>query len=91
MIEPRDGYRYRFDRDYVVLLSDWSDESPETIVGNLKFRNDYYNRGQRTVGTFAADVRRQGLSAALSDRLAWGRMRMTPTDILDVGGATYTF
>ena len=91
VIEPRAGYAQVFDRDYVVLLSDWSDESPETIVSNLKFQSDYYNFGQRTAGTFVSDVRENGLSATVSDRIEWGKMRMTPTDILDVTGATYTY
>jgi CopA family copper-resistance protein len=91
VIEPRAGYAQSFDRDYVVLLSDWSDESPETIVSNLKFQSDYYNFGQRTVGTFFADTREKGLAATVSDRLEWGKMRMSPSDILDVTGATYTY
>ena len=91
VIEPRAGYAQVFDRDYVVLLSDWSDERPETIVSNLKFQSDYYNYGQRTVGTFFADVRQKGLAATVSDRMEWGKMRMSPTDILDVTGATYTY
>lgn len=91
VIEPRAGYAQNFDRDYVVLLSDWSDEAPETIVSNLKFQSDYYNFGQRTVGTFFADARDKGLAATVSDRIEWGKMRMTPTDILDVSGATYTY
>jgi CopA family copper-resistance protein len=91
VIEPRAGYAQKFDRDYVVLLSDWSDEAPETIVSNLKFQSGYYNYGQRTVGTFFADARKKGLAATLSDRLEWGKMRMSPTDILDVTGATYTY
>jgi FtsP/CotA-like multicopper oxidase with cupredoxin domain len=52
VIEPKAGYAQAFDRDYVVLLSDWSDESPDTIVSNLKFQSDYYNFRQRTLGTF---------------------------------------
>src|SRR5258708_767287 len=91
VIEPRAGYAQAFDRDYVVLLSDWSDESPETIVSNLKFQSDYYNYGQRTAGTFVSDIRSKGFSATVSDRLEWGKMRMSPTDILDVSGATYTY
>jgi CopA family copper-resistance protein len=91
VIEPRAGYAQKFDRDYVVLLSDWSDERPATIVSNLKFRSDYYNFGQRTVGTFLSDVQQNGLAATVSDRLEWGKMRMSPTDILDVSGATYTY
>ena len=91
VVEPRNGYAQAFDRDYVVLLSDWSDEAPETIVGNLKFQSDYYNHGQRTVGSFLSDARTNGLGATISDRLEWGRMRMSPSDILDVSGNTYTY
>ncbi len=91
IVDPRDGYVQRFDRDYVVLLSDWTDERPATIVSNLKFQADYYNFGQRTAGDFMSDVRRAGLGATVADRLAWGDMRMAPTDILDVSGATYTY
>jgi CopA family copper-resistance protein len=91
VIEPKTGYVQRFDHDYVVLLSDWSDESPETIVSNLKFQSDYYNYGQRTLGTFVEDADKKGLGATVADRLEWGKMRMSPTDILDVSGATYTY
>jgi CopA family copper-resistance protein len=91
VIVPKGGYAQAFDRDYVVMLSDWSDENPDTIVSNLKFQSDYYNFNQRTLGTFLADSRRQGLAETVADRLEWGEMRMSPTDILDVSGATYTY
>src|SRR5260370_6575921 len=91
VIEPKGGYAQAFDRDYVVLLSDWSFEPPETIVSNLKFQSDYYNYGQRTLGTFVEDADRKGLADTVADRLEWGKMRMSPTDILDVSGATYTY
>jgi len=91
VIEPKGGYAQAFDRDYVVLLSDWSFEPPETIVSNLKFQSDYYNYGQRTLGTFIDDAQRKGLADTVADRLEWGKMRMSPTDILDVSGATYTY
>jgi CopA family copper-resistance protein len=91
VIEPKGGYTQAFDRDYVLLLSDWSFEPPETIVSNLKFQSDYYNYGQRTLGTFIEDAQRKGLADTAADRLEWGKMRMSPTDILDVSGATYTY
>jgi CopA family copper-resistance protein len=91
VIAPKGGYTQAFDRDYVVMLSDWTDENPETIVGNLKFQSDYYNSNQRTFGTFVEDARRKGLAATVADRLEWGQMRMSPTDILDVSGAAYTY
>jgi CopA family copper-resistance protein len=91
VIVPKGGYAQAFDRDYVVMLSDWSDENPDTIVSNLKFQSDYYNFHQRTLGTFIDDAQRKGFSDTVADRLEWGKMRMSPTDILDVSGATYTY
>jgi CopA family copper-resistance protein len=91
VIVPKGGYAQAFDRDYVVMLSDWSDERPDTIVSNLKFQSDYYNFHQRTAGTFFDDVAQKGFAETVADRLEWGRMRMSPTDILDVSGATYTY
>jgi CopA family copper-resistance protein len=91
IIDPKAGYAQAFDRDYVVMLSDWTDESSDTVVSNLKFQSDYYNYGQRTLGTFVDDAQRKGLSETVADRLEWGKMRMSPTDILDVSGATYTY
>lgn len=91
IIEPREAEPYSYDRDYVIMLSDWTDEEPMTVVANLKQQADYYNFQQRTLGTFLADASRAGFGAALQDRLTWGLMRMSPTDIMDVTGATYTF
>jgi CopA family copper-resistance protein len=91
IVEPGAGYADRFDRDYVVFLSDWSDCDPGAIASNLKFQSDYYNYGQRTLGTFMSDTASKGLGSTIADRLAWGRMRMSPTDIADVTGAAYTY
>jgi CopA family copper-resistance protein len=91
VIEPRDKDPIEYDCDYVVLLSDWTDENPNTVYGNLKKQSDYYNRHQRTAGTLVSDVRNKGLRATVSDRLAWGRSNMSPTDIADVTSATYTY
>jgi CopA family copper-resistance protein len=91
VIEPRDKDPVEYDRDYVIMLSDWTDEDPETIFSNLKQQSDYYNYHRRTAETFFSDIKQQGLKATVSDRLMWGRMNMNPTDILDVSGATYTY
>jgi FtsP/CotA-like multicopper oxidase with cupredoxin domain len=90
VIEPRDRDPIASDREHVILLSDWTDERPERVFAKLKKQGDYYNYNKRTLGTFLKDVRRQGLCATLVDRAAWGAMRMNPTDLADVGGATYT-
>ena len=91
VIEPRDADPIAVDRDYVVLLSDWSDEEPHAIVRKLKIQADYYNRHKQTVGDLFRDVRRDGWKATVADRKAWGAMRMSPTDLADVNGITYTY
>lgn len=91
VIEPRGGERYPAQRDYVVLLSDWTDTDPERIYANLKKQSDYYNYGKRTVGDLVRDVRRKGLSQAVSDRRMWNQMRMDPTDLADVSAGAYTY
>lgn len=91
IIDPATPPPYRHDREYVVMLSDWTDEDPHRVMGKLKKQAGYYNFQKRTVADFARDVRTQGWKAAVADRLAWSRMRMDPTDIADVTGYTYTF
>ncbi len=91
VIEPRDGERIRADRDYVVQLSDWTDEDPMRIFAKLKMQSGYYNFNQPTAIDFFRDVSREGLSAALDKRRMWNQMRMSPTDLADVSGYTYTY
>ncbi len=53
IIDPADGERVRADRDYVVQLSDWTDEDPMAVFGKLKKQSDYYNFNEPTaVGFF---------------------------------------
>jgi FtsP/CotA-like multicopper oxidase with cupredoxin domain len=91
IIEPRAGEQHGGDRDYVVLLSDWTDEDPEHIYAMLKRQSEYYNSHRRTVADLYRDIRREGLRHAASDWDMWARMRMDPTDLLDVSAATYTY
>lgn len=90
VIEPRAADPIAADREHVILLSDWTDERPERVFAKLKKHGDYYNFHKRTLGDFFRDVRAQGFGATLADRKAWADMRMNPTDIADIGGATYT-
>ena len=60
-------------------------------MARLKKRPDYYNYQKRTVSDFFRDTADQGFFSALGDRLRWGDMRMNPTDISDVTGATYAY
>src|SRR5690606_18143406 len=67
VVERRGGERQHADRDYVVLLSDWTDVDPERIFATLKKHSAYYNFGKRTVGDFIDDARAKGLDAALAE------------------------
>ena len=91
IIDPVDPEPFTYDREYVVMLSDWSFERPETIIGKLKKQAGYYNFQKRTVADLIQDVRENGWSATISNRLAWSGMRMDPTDFADVTGYTYTY
>jgi CopA family copper-resistance protein len=91
VIERAGGERQHSDREHVILLSDWTDVDPEHIYATLKRQSDYFNFGKRTVGDFFADVRSGGWKNAVDDRREWGQMRMNPTDLVDVGGGTYTY
>ncbi len=77
------------ERDYVVLLSEFHPDSPETILHKLKAIPGYYNSSRRTLVDLFTTARRDGWRAALADRKAWGEMRMDPTDLADVGGYTF--
>jgi CopA family copper-resistance protein len=91
IIEPRAGERHRADRDYVVMLSDWSDDSPEMVLANLKKMSDFYNFDQPTAVDFARDATQMGVKQALAKRKMWNQMRMNPTDLSDVTGHHYTY
>ena len=91
IIDPLEPEPFQYDREYVVMLSDWSFEDPYKILDNLKKQSAYYNFQRRTLGDFFRDVDRMGLRATISDRLEWGKMRMSPIDISDVTGSTYTY
>ena len=91
VIEPRVPEPFRYDRDHVVMLSDWTDENPDRVFAKLKKQSHYYNYHRRTVGDFVRDIGQRGFGTAVTNRLDWGQMRMKPTDLADVSGATYTY
>ncbi len=91
IVEPREPVPYHFDREHVVVLSDWSDENPLDVYANLKKMPHIYNVDERTLGDLRSEVRHKGLFKALKHRRMWNDMRMSDTDISDVTGRTYTF
>ncbi|MCW8127690.1 copper resistance system multicopper oxidase [Microbulbifer halophilus] len=91
VIDPAEPDPVAYDRDYVVLLSDWSDESPHDIYSHLKTEGHYYNRQRRTAGDLWDEIREKGVAQTWRDRKMWNEMRMSDRDISDVTGYTYTF
>ncbi len=91
VIDPREPEPYTYQRDYVVMLSDWTDEDPVALMKTLKKQSDYYNLHKPTVSDFVRDVGKQGWSATVADRRMWAQMKMNPTDLADVSGETYTY
>ena len=92
VIEPKGTDPVAYDREYVIVLSDWTFEDPHRVFAKLKKDErqlQLFNSG--TVGDFFDDAEEDGFDRAMSERLMWGAMRMNPTDIADVTSATYTY
>ncbi|MCB4743895.1 MAG: copper resistance system multicopper oxidase [Sulfurovum sp.] len=91
VIKPKHKEPFHYDREHTILLSDWSDEKPDSIYRKLKLLSNYYNFNQKTIGDFFSEVKQKGFSKALSDRKMWNHMRMSDRDLSDVTGYTYTY
>lgn len=87
IIDPAGADPIGYDREHVVVLSDWSFRHPHRIVQRLKQEGGYFNRQKQTL------LRRvQGKDRmAPGEREMFARMRMDPSDILDLTSATYTY
>ncbi len=90
ILHPAEPEHRNYERDYVVLLSDWTFEDPHKVMAKLKKMSDYYNYQQFTLSELygVGDMSRK---QAIQTKQAWDRMRMMPTDIADVTGSTYTY
>ncbi|GKT30857.1 Copper resistance protein A, partial [Aduncisulcus paluster] len=90
VIEPKEE-KLTYDKEYVISLSDWSDEKPDDVYRKIKLSADYYNFQQRTVGDFFDEVKEMGFFEAFKQRKMWNNMAMTDRDLSDVTGYTYTY
>jgi FtsP/CotA-like multicopper oxidase with cupredoxin domain len=86
VIDPAGAEEAPNNRDHVIMLSDHSFVHPARILRNLKVEPGYYNRQRQTLAGLVA-----GNDQKLADRVAWGKMRMDPTDISDVTGEVLTY
>ncbi|CDG53833.1 MULTISPECIES: copper resistance system multicopper oxidase [Halomonadaceae] len=91
IIDAAEREPIRYDREHVLLLTDWTFEDPMSVFRNLKTMEGYYNFQERTIADFFADVREKGFSQTAEMRGMWAKMRMSSRDIADVTGSTYTY
>ena len=86
VIDPAGAEPAPYDREHVIVLSDYSFLHPHRVIEKLKKEAGYFNRRRQTIAGLLA-----GKDQPLSERLAWAQMRMDPTDILDVTASAFTY
>ena len=91
IVDPAEPDPFAYDREHVVVLSDWTFESPYRVLEKLKTFEGYYNFQRQTVAELIRTAQKDGLGRTLRERLEWDKMRMDPTDIADITGATLTY
>ncbi|MCD2452094.1 MAG: copper resistance system multicopper oxidase [Methylicorpusculum sp.] len=91
IVDPASADPIRADLDYVVQLSDWTDEDPMRVFDKLKNQSDYYNFNQPTAGDFFRDAAGEDVVSAIQKRHMWNMMRMNYTDLSDISAYTYTY
>ncbi|MCG3117852.1 MAG: copper resistance system multicopper oxidase [Candidatus Manganitrophus sp. SA1] len=91
IVDPIEPDPVKYDRDYVVMLSDWTFEDPMKLMGKLKKQAGYTNFQKRTMREFLSEAKKNGWRATFDDYRMWARMRMDPTDFADVTGHIYTY
>jgi len=86
VIDPADKDPVAYDREHVIVLSDFSFVHPHTIFARMKQQAGNFNYQKQTVASLLA-----GKDQTFAERMDWGKMLMDPTDISDVTGAVLTF
>lgn len=90
LIDPLKAPPYNYDRDYVIVLSDWSNTDPNQILANLKKDGDYYSPNfplQPSLAKFIHDYRQANpkeRNMLLTDYKMMQQMRMSIYDLSDV-------
>ena len=87
IFDPAGADPVGYDREHVIVLSDWTFLHPHTLFTRLKQEAGFFNRQKLTLMDRLAG--RNPLSAEESAMFA--RMRMDPTDISDVSAVAYTY
>ena len=83
IVDPAGADPVQADRDYILLLSEFTPRHPHDIMRKLKTGEEYFNYRKTTL---TDDYPMSG-----EERRMWAQMRMMPTDILDVTAPEYTY
>lgn len=83
IIDPAGEDPIKYDREHVILLSEFTPVHAHEIMKKLKVSEGYFSR-QKTTAT--DDYEFSG-----EQRCMWGQMRIMPTDIADVSAPAYTY
>ncbi|WP_395622351.1 copper resistance system multicopper oxidase [Sphingomonas daechungensis] len=87
IFDPAEPDPVSFDREHVIVLSDWSFLHPHMIFTRLKQEGGFFNRQKLTL-----EDRLKGANPLTpEERAMFARMRMDPTDIADVTAAAYIY
>ena len=87
IFDPAEPDPVQYDREHVIVLSDWSFMHPHMIFTRLKQEGGFFNRQKLTL----MDRLKGRNPLTPEEREMFARMRMDPTDISDVTEAAYTF
>jgi len=91
IIDPNEPEPFSYDNEFIILLSDWTFEDPNRIFNKLKANSGSFNFQKKTLTDLFSEIKNEGISSALANRMMWGQMRMDQTDISDVTGSTYQY
>lgn len=80
-----------YDREHVLVLTDWTFRDEHSLIAKLKKRPGYFNLRQRAFAELARDAAVCGVKPTWANYSMWAKMRMDPTDFLDVTGFEYTY
>ena len=91
IIDPAEPDAVAYDREHVVILSDWLHADPHRMMTRLKQQSDVDNFQKPTLASLVDEARQSSWRAAIRNRLDWAAMRMDPSDIADITGHSYTY
>src|SRR5690606_24667173 len=89
IIDPKTPEPFSYQRDHVIVLSDWAFEDPETIFRNVNLNPGHYIYYKRTIFDYFNDIGRVGFAEANAELLPFAKMNMSPRDLSDISGYLY--